>query len=542
MVPVSRNHAYSRADESPVTLRQVIANSTLAKTGEIVAGANGLERVVTDVIVGALRGSSSSLSIPSGALAILASDGLRTDTYQIDMAVRHASESNAAGIVLCTERSNIVLAATRLANKLRVPVIVTETDDPVILADALRSIVLQPRMVRSDVLLSMVTALSKVSSGVSTETILSQLAEELGAEVALVNAEGSLVSGDPSAQPIDSSSLLEVPTTSVSGPFAMRAQPLSLARREPPSFWLLGRMMAPTKVQESIVSDGLLIATWFLGTRLVADRLERERDARFRLGVLNSIIGLHEGFDAVPLQNLATLGWNVDGWCSAIHLQASGESDALRILTLTDQLSGALREAGISGPLVERPDGWTSWITDRQEPKTTSYRDVSNAVSIALSEFRPLAPRINIHVGIGRPYRGLDGLRTSLSEAREASTVAQAAGGQVRVQHIDEMGVRRILLGWYASDSFAEFARTLLGPLLDQDGDGGLLHTLEVYLDEESSATLAAARLQVHRNTILNRIERLRGLLTVNLEDPEERLAVQLACRVIKLKRDEHLL
>ena len=75
--------------------------------------------------------------------------------------------------------------------------------------------------------------------------------------------------------------------------------------------------------------------------------------------------------------------------------------------------------------------------------------------------------------------------------------------------------------------------------MLVSDSDGTLLQTLEVYLDEESSATMAAARLKVHRNTILNRIERLRTLLTVDLDDPEERLAVQLACRVIRLKRGE---
>jgi len=36
---------------------------------------------------------------------------------------------------------------------------------------------------------------------------------------------------------------------------------------------------------------------------------------------------------------------------------------------------------------------------------------------------------------------------------------------------------------------------------------------------------------------VLNRIEKIRSLLTVNLDDPDERLAVQLACRVVKLKR-----
>jgi len=538
----TRNFARERADGAPVSLRQLIAGSSLAVSGEVIAGSDGLDRVVTDVITGGLRGASGAIAIPQGALAVLAGDALRTDTYQVDMAVRSASESGAAGLVLCTERANVVLAATRLANKLKVPVVVTESEDPITLADQLRLIVREPRMLRSDVLLSLVSALARVSPNSQVEDILLRVAEELGADLALVNADGTLVAGSPETQLVDRSSLIEVATSAKHGGRTLRVQPLSLARREPPSFWLLAGMEAPTSAQESVVADGLTIASWFLGTRLVADRLERERDARFRMGVLNAILALQEGFDAALLQNLATLGWNIDGWCTAIHIQASGESDSLRILTLTDQVARALAEAGITGPIIERPDGWTLWRTERNEPQATSYRSVVTSVSEAIDNFLVLAPRLSIHAGIGRPYLGLEGLRTSLSEAREAATIAQAAGDRAGIQHIDEMGVRRILLGWYASDSFAEFARTLLGPLLDQDADGTLLHTLEVYLDEESSATLAAARLHVHRNTILNRLDRLRALLTVDLDDPEERLAVQLACRVVKLKRGEQAL
>ena len=280
------------------------------------------------------------------------------------------------------------------------------------------------------------------------------------------------------------------------------------------------------------------MASWSVGTRLVSDRLERERDARFRLGVLNSILSGQERFEAVLLEHLAVLGWNVDGWCTAIHLQASGETDPLRILTLTDQLARTLEDRGLSGPIVERPDGWTSWVVRRAEPPAAAYGEVASLMEQAVTTFLALAPGMHLHVGIGRPYLGLDGLKTSLDEAKEAATIAQAAGGVSGIQHIDEMGVRRILLGWYASESFADFAHTLLDPLLSQDIDGTLLHTLEVYLDEESSATVAASRLGVHRNTILNRVERLRALLTVDLDDPDERLAVQLACRVVKLKRE----
>jgi purine catabolism regulator len=539
MGTMSGHFVRNRADAAPVTLRQLIAASVLADRGEVVAGIDGLDRVVADVVTGALRGSSGPLAIPPSALAVLAGDSMRTDTYQVDMAVRAASESDAAGIVLCTERTNVVLAATRLANKLRVPVIVTESEDPITLADALRVIVREPRMLRSDVLLSLVTSLTRVSPNASVDDVLSRVSSELSVDLALVHTDGTSVAGHPDVQVEDRGAFLEVPTTTTASPWSLRAQPLNLARREPPTFWLVARMHQPTSAQESVVSDGLSIVSWFLGTRLVADRLERERDSRFRMGVLNSILAAQEGFDTALLQSLATLGWNVDGWCTAIHVQVSGEADSLRILALTETLTRSLADEDLSGPVIERSDGWSLWLTAQQEPQAASYRTVSEAVATAVESFIAMSPRLRLHAGIGRPYLGLDGLRTSLSEAREAATIAQASGGRTGVQHIDEMGVRRILLGWYASDSFAEFAVTLLGPLLAQDPDGTLLHTLEVYLDEESSATLAASRLGVHRNTILNRLERLRGLLTVDLDDPEERLAVQLACRVVKLKRAE---
>jgi len=539
MGSVSGTFARDRADSTPVTVRQLLASSSLGDIGQLLAGGEGLDAVVTDVVVGTIHGASAPLSTNAGALAVLAGGDLRADTYQVDMAIRGAAESQSAAVVLCTERTNIVLAATRLANKLKVPLIIAEHADPIVLSDALRRIVLAPQVGRSEILLGVISLLARLSPSVSTQDALIRLADLLAVDVALVNAEGALVAGAEEVGAIARGDLIDVPTTTVQGPFTFRAQPMRLARKEGPSFWIIARMREPTAARLSIVEDALTIVSWYLGARLVGDRLERERDARFRIGVLNAILSGQEGFDAGLLHNLGILGWNVDGWCTAFYLQASGESDALRVLTLTDRMSRALADHGVTGPLVERPDGWTGWTVSRLEPQASSYRETTVTLAHAVESFLSLAPNFKLHVGIGRPYLGLEGLRASLSEAKEAVTIAQAAGGMSGVQHIDEMGVRRILLGWYASDSFAEFAQTLLGPLLELDGDGTLLHTLEVYLDEESSATMAAGRLKVHRNTILNRVDRLKTLLTVDLDDPEERLAVQLACRVIRLKRGE---
>jgi PucR family transcriptional regulator, purine catabolism regulatory protein len=61
---------------------------------------------------------------------------------------------------------------------------------------------------------------------------------------------------------------------------------------------------------------------------------------------------------------------------------------------------------------------------------------------------------------------------------------------------------------------------------------------LAVYLDEESVGSAAAARLGVHRNTVSQRISRAEQLLGVSLLNPDERLAVHLACRAARVAEE----
>ncbi len=55
--------------------------------------------------------------------------------------------------------------------------------------------------------------------------------------------------------------------------------------------------------------------------------------------------------------------------------------------------------------------------------------------------------------------------------------------------------------------------------------------TLQVYLDERGSLVAAGRRLHLHPNAVGYRMRRIREQLDIDLEDPEQRLALQLACR-----------
>ena len=489
-----------------------------------------------DVIALGLESRVKGDRITPGALVVFDGRSLVSDNYQIDVAIRGANEKSASAVVLCAQRTIVPVSALKLADKLRLPLILEPEAEVLRLAEGLRGVVKQPSVARSDLLLNLLERLESAGTSTTLDRAFDSIAGSFPGPIALTGPEGSTILGDSAAVPSDWGEVRQVPIEVFEGDDVVVTRPLALAPNEPASFWLTARLHTPTAAEKSLVSDLLLMSGWYVSARMVQDRLQRERDARFRLGILSSILDSSERAEGPLRRQLATLGWHVDGWCTGIILQASGESDPLRVLILTEELNRQLVESGIRGPLVERPDGWTLWVTEAKEPTADQMISLTERLGRAVGLVADRTPRLQIHGGLGRSYQGLNGLQASLSEAKEASVVAQAAGGRSGVQHIDALGVRRILLGWYASESFAAFAASLLEPVTEHDGDGQLLATLETYLDSESSATLTAAALGVHRNTVINRVERLRTLLTVNLEEPEERLAVQLACRVAKLK------
>jgi len=469
----------------------------------------------------------------SDTVVLLDGSRLADDTYLVDLTLRWMSDAGAALLVVVSPAHVLGLSASRLADKLAVGLIVIE-DYLLELADEIRELVEAPRRVLAATIVEAVDRLSRVSTQQDVGVLLLVLDEVLSAHTTLAGMEGEVVEGTILDPPLPSRDRLAVPVKTSIGNIVRIVQPVTLARGERPTFWLVLARESPTRGWQEAAGRVTKLTASYIANSLMSNRLEQERDARVRLGVLNGIIALSERPSGSLAQQIGTLGWKTDGWCTAIHLRVGGAADSLRVLALTDALSRALRGA-IEGPLVERPDGWTSWITESTEPQSNAFGPLVVALRRAVQSFVADRAGLRVYVGIGRPYHGMLGLKKSLAEAQEAATIAQASGLRTAVQHIDELGVQRILVGWYTSDEFGDFARTLLRPVTDIDKGEDLMRTLEVYLDNESSPTATADIMRLHRNTVIKRVARIREVLAVDLDDPDQRLAVQLACRVVNL-------
>ncbi len=521
----------------PLTLKQLLAAGVLGNY-EVVAGEQGLNRAVSDIAV--TDRCDERIPVAQHQLVIMDGSSLSPNSYALDIGLRAVRDGDGAGLVVVNTGSSAGLATRRLADRFQTALVEAQAPDLLAMAAAARELLFQPALRQATMMQKLLRGLSRVATADEALALVSQI---LGRPCSLVEASGAAVAGPEMAvnPSVLSQSTLIHPDLGAAGQPGM-ACPVSVVPGEPARFWLVCLLSNGDEAISSYGLDLLGVASWAVGAHLVRDRLAGERDARHRLALLNEVVGGGELPDETILAQMATFGWSAAGWVTAFHVQLSGQVDAAWVLVNTDAFSELLYSAGLEGPLIERTDGWSGWVCLPEEPDVTSYPKMARRLRSALDELIASPVTIAAHAGVGRPAQGLPGLRSSLAESRQAAALA-GAGAATRgavVRHIDELGIQRIMLGWYGSADFSRVAAAFLEPLRAIDADGTLLRTLEVYLDCQSSSTNAAALLGVHRNTVMNRIDRVASTLEVNLFDPEQRLALQLVVRMHKLDSNDH--
>ena len=183
---------------------------------------------------------------------------------------------------------------------------------------------------------------------------------------------------------------------------------------------------------------------------------------------------------------------------------------------------------------IARPDASLVLLrTTRSDPGRGAEQQIRRSVGEWLAELSADHPAAHFRIGIGAAHDGASGLRTSAEEAGIALASAKFAGGRTSIATFDSLGLRRILAEWLVTDTARDTVKDLLAPLdeLGPEKAAVAIETLHAYLDERGSLQNAAKRLNVHRNAVVYRMAQISGRLPNDLDDPDQRFALQLACR-----------
>jgi sugar diacid utilization regulator len=349
------------------------------------------------------------------------------------------------------------------------------------------------------------TACAHVSGGV--DALLAELARVWRRPVWLLDATGERVAG-PEPGPADPDIVSTV-----------------VPAHDSPASRLAVAVPGGLPAEIAAVTAALAVAAQSMAHLLARQRLTVERDARLRTSLLVELLQTTGDPGPETRRRAVDAGWRLDGWHLGVRIDVPPGVDAV---AMRPEVLRAFATAHLTAAVVEQGSGWGAWSTFDHEPGADELQRHASAARRAQWLLRG---SMRSAMGVGRVYRDVVGLARTLGEAGDAAQLAATRTASGYFVHVDRLGLGRLLLAWTRTDTFLPAARSMVEPLHGQPGD--LLRTLTAYLDGESSLTETAAVLGVHRNTVAARIARAQELLGVDLVDPDERLALHLACRSV---------
>ena len=292
----------------------------------------------------------------------------------------------------------------------------------------------------------------------------------------------------------------------------------------------MGRGLLSLVFREDETPDALDVALAHHGAAVCAlemakEKAIREAQKRVQGNVLEQFLG-NMISEKEALLRLTRLGYQPDQMYSTLYIGGLRENvpTPRQIEALCNEQSGAL---GI-GALVQ-PYG--TEVIVFCEGDEDAARDLALAVQGRVHE----RYNADVVIGIGQCAGDLRAWRESFQQAVAAYRTAYqwklAAPLAFR-----EMGVYRLLSLLIGSPELTKFYYETLGELAEETPQNTeFLATLDAFFEEHGNLTRTAKRLHIHRNTLLYRMDRIREISGLDLDNPETRLAVHLALRIRRI-------
>jgi sugar diacid utilization regulator len=204
---------------------------------------------------------------------------------------------------------------------------------------------------------------------------------------------------------------------------------------------------------------------------------------------------------------------------------------------VSSQIRRRIQDSYPGSVMYERENVLTCIICLTKDPGggrlKTWLRDLSRQVRTEHS--------VDLLIGIGNACQNIGDYRRGFAEASEALQMGQNLNREGGITHFNDLGVYRYLYKIARMDDLRDIYQDQVSRIANYDQRKGtdLLATLETYLECAGNLTRTSNRLFVHRNTLIQRLERLQSLCDIDLQERSNWLTLQVAIKVYKLRTKE---
>lgn len=165
---------------------------------------------------------------------------------------------------------------------------------------------------------------------------------------------------------------------------------------------------------------------------------------------------------------------------------------------------------------------------------------VHDLAAIILQRVKEDLGALAVTVGIGGPAKGVKDLRLSYKQAEKAFRIAGRLKWTNVVVPFDSIGVHRVFLHVDRREILRDYVMETLGAILDYDRErkGNLMATLRAFIDCNFNLQKTAQHLFIHLNTLKYRMQRIREIGDLSLDNPNQRFNVQFAIKILDTLED----
>ncbi len=198
---------------------------------------------------------------------------------------------------------------------------------------------------------------------------------------------------------------------------------------------------------------------------------------------------------------------------------------------LDDAVRHLRRHGGAAGVQASRRGARVLAVVPADTPAGPEPAALARQVAEAVGE--------QVSWGIADGACALGELADGVGRAERALRVGRALRGPGTVADAEALGPFLLLDTLAGDDEACRTAAAVLAPLetYDSDTSRDLVHTLEVYLEENGNTTAAARRLFLNRHSLMYRLRKVEALTGRDLRRHEDRFLLELSLRLRRVSR-----
>ncbi len=262
-----------------------------------------------------------------------------------------------------------------------------------------------------------------------------------------------------------------------------------------------------------------------LALELAKEQAVQAAEERLRGDFVQAVLMGPPGDGEALLRRGQELGYDLRKPHAALLCSTGGGDEALSARAAA-LLGTSLQALGIPAPLMRRDDGALCFVpVNGRGPR---LREIAERLHGRIAADMPA-----VVLAFGKEAGSVAAWPRSLREAEQALLLGRQLFDHARVLDFSDLGVYRLLVLLRESPELWDFYRATLAALADYDRkqQAELLKTLDAFFTGLGNLARTAELLHVHRNTLLYRLKRISEISGLDLDDPEERLALWLALK-----------